>query len=79
MKHCLQSSMPHRETKGKEKTPRLMPQGSGKYSLRQPRLWAVYRRQMDHGQTPVESLDLLLDAHFSGSQQTGHPPEKESN
>jgi len=23
-----------------------------------------------------ESLDLLLDAHFTGSQQTAHPPEK---
>jgi len=23
-----------------------------------------------------ESLDLLLDAHFPGSQQTGHPPER---
>jgi len=23
-----------------------------------------------------ESLDLLLDAHFPGSQQAGHPPEK---
>jgi len=24
-----------------------------------------------------ESLDLLLDAHFPGSQQTGHPPKEE--
>jgi len=32
---------------------------------------------MDHGQTSSkESLDLLLDAHFPGSQQTGHPPER---
>jgi len=23
-----------------------------------------------------ESLDLLLDAHFPGSQQAGHPPER---
>jgi len=23
-----------------------------------------------------ELLDLLLDAHFPGSQQTGHPPER---
>jgi len=29
--------------------------GSGKYSLRQPRLWAIFRKQMDHGQTPVKS------------------------
>jgi len=25
-----------------------------------------------------ESVDLLLDAHFPGSQQTGHPPEREA-
>jgi len=25
-----------------------------------------------------ESSDLLLDGHFPGSQQTGHPPEREA-
>jgi len=30
-----------------------MPPGSEKYSLRQPRLWAIFKKQMDHGQTPV--------------------------
>jgi len=32
-----------------------MPQGTGKYSLRQPRLWTTFRMQIDHGQTPVKS------------------------
>jgi len=33
-----------------------MPQVSEKYSLRQPRLWAIIKKQMDHGQTPRRSL-----------------------
>jgi len=42
-----------------------MPQGSG--SSESKRSWS---------DSSKESLDLLLEAHFPGSQQAGHPPER---
>jgi len=53
----------------------LMPQGSGNYYLRHPRLLGYLQKANGSwSDSSKESLDLLLDAHFPGSQQAGHPP-----
>jgi len=45
--------------------------------------WQNYKHELasyngSWSDSTKESLDLLLDAHFPGNQQTGHPPERSS-